>query len=355
MTSVLSFRKWARAFYRGRGWRWSLLRLFVLLSFLLVLPVGLVLTYMTAMPGNGTPLVVSEQPQGEDDLQRDLRTTIEHLAITIGERNMATSNTLEQSAVYLEQQLAGAGLQAQRHPYQVDGTTVTNLVAEFPGTGNPEQIVVIGAHYDSVFQSPGADDNASGTAAVLALARASFGAKPAKRTLRFVFFVNEEAPYAMTPRMGSYVYASSCRARGEIIVAMFSMESIGYFTDAPNSQQYPSPAFKALYPTTGNFITFVGDTASRPLVRRALQAFRQDATVPSEGAALPRTLPGVGWSDHWSFWVQGYHAVMVTGTAPFRNPNYHTAGDLPETLDYKRMAGVVTGMKSVISEIANEP
>ena len=150
--------------------------------------------------------------------------------------------------------------------------------------------------------------------------------------------------------MGSFVYAKRSRARRENIVAMISLESIGYFRDEEGSQKYPS-GVGALYPPRGNFIAFVGNLGSRPLVRRACSVFRQNATVPSEGGTLPDALPGVGWSDQWSFWQHGYKAIMLTDTALFRNPNYHTPNDTPETLDYERLARVTDGMVAVVRDL----
>jgi Zn-dependent M28 family amino/carboxypeptidase len=220
---------------------------------------------------------------------------------------------------------------------------------EIPGAR--PQIIVIGAHYDSVFGSPGANDNGSGVAAMLALAR-RFAGKPAGQTLRFVAFANEEPPYFQTEQMGSLVYASRCKARGDQISAMISLETIGYFSDAPRSQTYPSLGVGAFYPTTGNFIGFVGNIRSRTLLRRAIFLFRQQGKLPSEGGALPSFIPGVGWSDQWAFWQSGYPGIMITDTAPFRYPHYHAATDTPDKLDYDRFALVVSGVEKTIAELA---
>lgn len=174
------------------------------------------------------------------------------------------------------------------------------MSVEKKGSTVPSEIVIVGAHYDSVAGCPGADDNASGVAALLVPARELATANPL-RTLRFVAFANEEPPYFQTAEMGSRVFARNCRARGENVVAMMSLETIGYYSDEDGSQKYPAP-FGAFYPSRGNFIAFVGNLASRALVHRAVGAFRRRASFPSEGGALPGFVPGVGWSDHWSFW-----------------------------------------------------
>src|SRR5690606_5882992 len=171
-----------------------------------------------------------------------------------------------------------------------------------------------------------------------------------RRTLRLIAFVNEEPPCAFTDLMGSRVYARRCRTRGDRIVAMFRRETIGYYTDEARSQQYPAP-FSLLYPSTGNFIGFVGNVASRKLVRRVVGSFRRQVKFPSEGGAVPGRIPGVGWSDHSSFWREGYPALMVTDTAPFRYPYYHTIDDTPDKLDFDRMARVVRGLELVLADL----
>ena len=243
----------------------------------------------------------------------------------------------------------GAGLQPRRDTYELNGQACHNIEAEI--RGNRPEIVVIGAHYDSVFGSPGANDNGSGVAALLALAR-RFAGKQTEQTLRFVAFVNEEPFYFQSKQMGSFVYASRCKARGDQISAMISLETIGYFSDAPGSQIYPAPGLGLFYPSTGNFIGFVGNVRSRALVRRAIGLFRQQAKLPSEGAALPSFIPGVGWSDQWAFWQHGYPGIMITDTAPFRYPHYHEATDTPDKLDYDRFTLVVSGVEKMIEGLS---
>ena len=232
--------------------------------------------------------------------------------------------------------------------YELRGQACHNIETEIRGT-HPE-IILIGAHYDSVFGSPGANDNGSGVAAMLALAR-RFAGKTGQHTLRFVAFVNEEPPYFLSDEMGSFIYAGRCKARGDKIPVMISLETIGYFSDAPNSQTYPSPGLGIFYPKVGNFIGFVGNVRSRTLLRRVIAAFRKYAKIPSEGAALPSFIPGVSWSDQRSFWRHGYPGIMVTDTAPFRYPYYHSADDTPDKLDYDRFALVVSGMEKVIEDL----
>ena len=165
--------------------------------------------------------------------------------------------------------------------------------------------------------------------------------------------MNEEPPYFLSGEMGSLVYARRCKERGDKISAMISLETIGYFSDAPHSQTYPSPGLGLFYPKVGNFIGFVSNVKSRALLRRVITLFRKHAKIPSEGASLPAFIPGVSWSDQWSFWQHGYPAIMVTDTAPFRYPYYHSSNDTPDKLDYDRFTLVVSGMEKVIEELTN--
>ena len=281
-------------------------------------------------------------------LREELRGDVQELAGEIGERNMWHYLELSAAADFVEWSFSRAGLDPRRDSYELRGQACHNIEAEISGA-RPE-ILMIGAHYDSVFGSPGANDNGSGVAATLALARRFANAKP-KHTLRFVAFANEEPPYFLSGEMGSLVYASRCKERGDKISAMVSLETIGYFSDAPNSQRYPSPGLGLFYPRIGNFIGFVSNVRSRALLRRVVTLFRKHAKIPSEGAALPAFIPGVSWSDQWSFWQHGYPAIMVTDTAPFRYPYYHSSNDTPEKLDYDRFTLVVSGMGKVIEDL----
>jgi len=299
-------------------------------------------SYRGALPAADGPL---------ESLAAELRREVQRLAVDIGERNVShRPQQLALAADYVEAQLKSAGYEVLRQEYQVSGTKCFNLEAERPGSSRPEEIVVVGAHYDTVIGTPGANDNTSGVAATLALARKYSGRNNA-RTLRFLAFANEEPPYFQTESMGSRVYARRCRERGDNIVAMLSLETIGWYDDAPGSQNYPPP-FGLLYPSTGNFIGFVGNVASRELVRQAIATFRQHEPFPSEGAALPELVPGVGFSDQWSFWQEGYPAVMVTDTAMFRYPHYHRAEDTIDKVDFDRMSRVVRGLEKVVAELA---
>ncbi len=284
----------------------------------------------------------------EVGLREELRASVQKLAGEIGERNMWHYPQLNVAADFIENAFSRAGLRTRRDSYDMHGQVCHNIEAEIPGA-RPE-ILLIGAHYDSVFGSPGANDNGTGVAATLALAQRFAGRKP-EHTLRFVAFVNEEPPYFLSDEMGSFIYAGRCKAHGDKISGMISLETIGYFSDAPHSQTYPSPGLGIFYPKVGNFIGFVSNVQSRALLRRVVALFRKYAQIPSEGAALPAFIPGVSWSDQWSFWRYGYPGIMVTDTAPFRYPHYHSSSDTPDKLDYDRFTLVVSGIEKVIEDL----
>ena len=308
---------------------------------------------MIRMPGHSHQGPLPPLTDEQRALEQELHSHVQTLAGQIGERNVFRHDRLVMAAEYIGTTLAGAGYEVGRQPYEVGGKICENVEAEVRGSRRPDDILVIGAHYDSVQGSPGANDNASGVAAMLALARA-FAKTTPTRTLRFVAFTNEEPPHFQTTHMGSRVYARRSRERGEKIVLMLSLETIGYYSDEPGSQHLLFP-LNLIYPSTGNFIAFVSNMENGLLVRQLVGSFRQQTQFPSEGGSLWGLIPGVGWSDHWAFWKEGFPAVMVTDTALFRYPAYHSNADRPEFVQYERMARVVSGLHAVIAEMANTP
>jgi hypothetical protein len=304
---------------------------------------------MIRMPGKSyagalPPLTAKEQGV-RAELERDLRV----LAVDIGERNVWNPTGLARAADFIADSFAGAGYMVRRLPYTAWKKSCENIEVSIAGAVRPEEIVVVGGHYDTVPDCPGANDNGSGTVATLALSRIFAGQRP-DRTLRFVAFVNEEPPFFQTGDMGSLVYARAAKERGEKITAMISLETIGCFSDEPGSQRCPPP-MGLFYPSVGNFIGFVGDFGSRALVLRTIGTFREHVMFPSQGGALPGFIPGIGWSDHWAFSRQGYPAVMVTDTAPFRYAHYHRETDTVDRIDFDRMARVVAGLVPVIEDL----
>jgi len=303
------------------------------------------------MPGKSHRGALPKLSGQEKALADELRGYVEKLAGDIGVRSTSNYRNLLAAQQFIHETLAGFGHRVRVQEYLAGGRTCANLEVEIPGTDKSGEILVVGAHYDTAGDSPGADDNASAVAGLLALARLYQG-KRQSRTLRLVAFVNEEPPYFQTVQMGSYFYARSCSERGDRIVGMLALEMLGYYSDEKKSQRYPPP-LGWLYPSTGNFIAFVGNFGSRSLVRRSIKSFRQHARFPSEGAALPSALPGIGYSDHWSFWQIDVPALMVTDTAFFRNHHYHEMTDTPDKLDYERMARVVAGLEPTLGDLLN--
>lgn len=312
------------------------------------------LLYCIPMPGSSLQGPAPRLSVEEQQVAVELRRHVTKLAVDLGERRATEGDSLRRAENYLHDELAPLtalpGVTLTREPLRNAPGDPANLVLDLPGRG-AGPIVLIGAHYDSApGGTPAANDNGSGTAAALVLARRLAPAAH-RLPLRVVLFANEEMPYFATEAMGSLQHARGCKERGEQLRAMFSLETMGYYSDAPGSQKYPPP-LSSLYPDRGNFIGFVGDLSSRALVRESIRSFRAHATIGSEGAALPAALPGIGWSDHWAFWQVGYQAVMVTDTALYRDPNYHQLSDTPEQLDFERLARVVVGLQATILELA---
>ena len=309
------------------------------------------LWYMVAVPGASYHGALKPLTPDENLLAGNLRKHV--AAIASREHNFFKPAELEVAAQYIEKTLAGMGYAVATQRFPSGPSEVRNVEVEVKGSARESEIVIVGAHYDSVLGAPGANDNGSGVAAVIELVRLFRGSNPA-RTLRFVTFVNEEPPFSHSDAMGSRHYARRARERGETIVAMFSLETIGYYSDAPGSQRYPFP-LGFFYPSTGNFVAFVSNLTSRALLHEATVSFRRHAGIPSEGIAAPAWIPGVDWSDHWSFWREGWPALMVTDTAPYRYPHYHSGEDTPDKVDYERLARVVTGLHGMLRELVQVP
>lgn len=286
-------------------------------------------------------------------LQQSLISHVETLAHTIGERNSYNLKNLYEAAGYIKDFWGRAGFGIEVQPYVFQRTPFQNIWVQIDGKQKPEEVILVGAHYDSVAGSPGADDNASGVGALLEISKILQAIKPLRRSVRFVAFVNEEPPFFKSSDMGSRVYAREVARNKEQIVAMISLESIGYFVDEPASQHYP-PLFNLFYPDKGNFLGIVGNFESRDLIKRVTNYFREGSDLPCECIAAPRFIMGVDWSDHASFWEYGYQAVMVTDTVPYRNPHYHQPTDTSSTLDYPKYAEGTVGLANAIYRLANE-
>lgn len=310
------------------------------------------LRYMTGVPGRSHSGPLPALTEDERALAIVLKRHIETIAAR--EHNLRRYDELEKAARYIEATLASYGYSVGRQEFFFDDNAVRNIdvVIEPRADISDPEVIVVGAHYDSVVGSPGANDNGSGVAAVIELAqllrdRAGTGS----RRIRLVLFVNEEPPYFKTEDMGSLHYARALAERKERVVAMYSLETIGFYSSTPGSQRYPAP-FSLIFPDRGDFVAFVSTPYARALVWETIRSFRSHTPFPSIGGVAPDIVPGIDWSDHWSFEQFGFPAMMVTDTAPFRYPHYHQASDTPDKVDNEKLARVVKGIERVIRDLA---
>jgi len=295
-----------------------------------------------------------EQPQPPTDaaLPERLAAHVRALSHEIGNRDMFDWPRLERAAAYVTAQLTHADYAVQRQEYDLGDRRPANLIATLAGDGARQELIVVGAHYDSC-GNPGADDNASGVAGLLELARV-LRAERLPRTVELVAFVNEEPPFFQTSQMGSWHYVQQAVSRKRPIQAALILEMIGYYSIQPRSQRYP-PLFGLFYPNRGEYLGIVSSLRHLPLARRIAHSFRRGSPLPAHWVAAPSFVSGVDWSDQWAFWRAGYPAVMLTDTAFLRNPHYHAPTDTWDTLDYPRMAQVVEGLHTAIVELAAQP
>jgi len=324
-----------------------------MLALLLCAPVALALLAfaLVVVPMPGDSYEGSVAPTAPDLARAArMRAVVHSLAEDIGQRDAFNYEGLARAEADLRARFEALGYVVREQRFQVSGTSVANLEVERIGRAQPAAIVVVGAHYDTAPGTRGANDNASGVAALLELA-AEFARRTPDRTIRFVAFVNEEPPFFDTHEMGSAMCAAAAAARGDDIVGMMALETLGCYLPQRGSQQYPPP-FGFFYPDRGDFIAFVGNVASRPFVRWSVGKFRETGRVPSQGAAAPGRMPGIFWSDHAPFWDYDWPALMVTDTAPFRYQHYHRWSDTPEQIDYHTMAVVVDGLIQVVEALA---
>ncbi len=293
-------------------------------------------------------------PQALAELAGRLRGHVEALASDIGERHLFRPGSLEAAAAYVAGRWEGLGLAVRRQTYRARGVPCANLETELPWRevpgAAPPPVLVVGAHYDSLEGCPGANDNASGVAVLLELARL-LGGRPLPWRVRLVAFANEEPPFFRTPAMGSAVYAAAAWRRREPIAGALILETVGYYSDEPGSQRYPPP-LSMLHPHRGDFVAFVSNLRSRGWLRRAARAFRRQGLLPLEDVATLTAIPGVAWGDQRSFWQAGYPALMVTDTAPYRYPWYHSPEDTPEKLDYARLARLAWALAGTVRALA---
>lgn len=276
---------------------------------------------------------------------------VENLSVRIGSRSFYEYDKLTEAENYIKEVLGKTGCAYSLQSYDYKGKTFKNIIVTLSGQGGADGSVIIGAHYDTVFGTPGADDNASAVAVLLELCRLLKDHRPL-RTLRFVFFTLEEPPLFRSRHQGSYVYASHLKETNETVDAMLCLEMVGYFDDREGGQAFPVPGMSLLYSSTPDFISVVGNLQSRALVERVRDSIKRGSTIPVEGIATVSFVPGVDFSDHRSFWKMGYPAVMITDTAFYRNPNYHRSTDTVDTLDFVKMASLLKGLVQASADLA---
>ncbi len=313
----------------------------------LAILLSLLALYWLRFPEHDYSLVVPALSPAERELVTNLEAHVRRLASAIGPRNVARHpRALTEAASYIESRWTDFGYKVVRQTVESQRGVSDNLFIDLPGADPALPEIVIGAHYDSFGDAPGANDNATGVAAMIELSRI-LRAAGMKRSLRFVAFTNEEPPEYRTYGMGSVAYVREFGSRPTAM--MLSLETIGYYVKDPGSQQYPWP-MELLYPSVGDFVGFVGDLASRPLTREIIESFRRVSNFPAGAVTLPDWIEGMGWSDHWAFWAKGIPAVMVTDSAVFRYGYYHTRDDTMDKINFDDLARVVTALKGVLTD-----
>ena len=285
------------------------------------------------------------RPVSEDRLRRD----VDRLCGEFLPRDFSSPHNLDRIAEWIAGELQDAGLDVREQPYVVDGTTFRNVIGTRQGSDATAASVIVGAHYDTAGPLPGADDNASSVAVLLELARTLPEQQP-RRTQVFVAFSTEEPPYFSTRAMGSHHFAQEIKNKKVSVELMIALDCVGYFSDEPGSQLVPLTLLRRYYPSEGNFIGVVGDTGAGQWIKKVKRGMRSADALPVLSFRGPSAIPGIDWSDHYWFRRLGLPGVLVTDTAMMRNTNYHRSTDLPDTLDFGKMAGVVQGLHGVLQD-----
>ncbi len=308
------------------------------------------LVFPLLYPQSGLPPLIDTERATAMDLERHIR------AVASVPHNLDHPAELESSARYIEDHLIRLGLKPDAQIFPVKGVPVRNIEVTwgFSETGTDAGTLIIGAHYDSAEDAPGANDNGTGVAALLEIAGGLARTPPTcARPLRLVFFVNEEQPYGKTADMGALRHAERLKAHGERVEGMIALETLGYFSDVPGSQKLPFP-FNFIYPTRGNFVAFVGLPGSSKILHRAVRVFRIVSAFPSTGTVVPGVIEGADLSDHWAYHHVGFPALMITDTAPYRNPFYHQPHDTPDMVDYASLARITQGVEQMVRKLVSE-
>jgi Zn-dependent M28 family amino/carboxypeptidase len=301
-----------------------------------------------SMPGRSYRGAV-ELDADEEQLSQRLRMHVEALASSIGERNYRKPQALAAARSYIKEALGNAGVVAETHQFSYADTFGENIFADL-APADSKAVFILGAHYDTVFGSPGANDNASGVAVLLELARL-LRLSPVRHRVTLVAFDNEEHLEQPAQAMGSRFFVENALEQGQQIAGMWSLETLGFYTQQANSQRFPEP-LDLFYPNKGNFVAFIGNQKSERLVRDSIRLFRrQSRGFPSEGIAAPPKFRDVERSDHQHFWNAGIPALMVSDTANFRYREYHTSDDTIDKIDFSSLARVTRLLAAVVPNL----
>ena len=280
----------------------------------------------------------------ERALREQLREDVRALVV-LGERSTRRPASLLAAERGLSERLTAMRFTPERQTYRADGVECANVIVDVGREAGHQ--LLIGAHYDSAAGSPGANDNASGVAVLLALAR-SLSERAPDRWVRLVFFVNEEPPHFRSPSMGSHVYAREAEVAGLLPARVVVLDSVGFYSSAPRSQRFPTARLLQRFGDRGDFVALVAEEASEPFLFELGAAFRAHAELPSRGGAFPAQLAGVAWSDHASFWRYGVPSVLVSDTAAFRDPAYHRHTDRGAQIDYDSLTRLTVGLDAAL-------
>ncbi|MBN2687923.1 MAG: M28 family peptidase [Deltaproteobacteria bacterium] len=324
----------------------------IVYSAIIIVFIFLFLLYSVLAVRMSSPVTVSKRNISLSAAGAKLHDHVRYLTIEVGSRSVIEQEKIEKARCYIQSALADMGVSSEIQDYEYGGNRYSNVIVTVPGSRKPAETVIFGAHYDTVTGTPGADDNASAVAVLLEMCR-MLKHHPFGRTLKLIFFVLEEPPVFRTDFMGSLVYAKAARARNEDIRAMVCLEMVGYFSDKKGAQRFPFPFMNFIYSSTPDFIAVVGNLRSRRLVHRVASSLREGCRVPVETLSGLSLIPGVDFSDHRSFWIMGYPAVMVTDTAFYRNPAYHTKHDTIDTLDFATMDELLNGLVTAARDLTD--
>lgn len=317
-----------------------------------VIFLAIYLTYSLLKVRSGSSVSVKRPDTTLIGDTRKLHRHVKQLTVEIGSRSIREYDKIQETKEYIVDCLKAFGHVPSFQTFTYSKKKYSNIIVTIKGIKSSGETVIIGAHYDTASGTPGADDNASGVAVLLEIARALKDFSP-DRTLKLIFFVIEEPPIFKSEQMGSYIYAKEAKGRNENITSMICLEMLGYYTNEKDGQTYPFPMMSRIYPSTPNFVAIVGNLHSRDLVGKVKNSLKATSRVPVETVTSFSFLSGVDFSDHRSFWKMGYPAVMITDTAFYRNPNYHTESDTIDTLDFDKMSDVLKGMVQAAKDLTD--